>query len=687
MGASVFFRFLFFTVVLSVSWSSLNAQCDTARLAVEVKDVEALTWSDYPKALAQSEELVGRYEGSVGWCHTRALISLGKVHWTNGDYPLALSTLARAEEEARQFADREGLARAYLVAGNSYYYQGYYDSAEANFLRCQRLFEQLKHPTGQIEVLHDMALMFHRQGDFARSLRYLLELEQLKEAEPNFIHYVGNFTGINNYFIDTLYYRGVITDEARLLEKFRDEDNAVGVYQSLINMSVAWSELGGHRRSAYLAARGSEVMSSIGYYPFWYLAAKEYGLAGMRDSCFYYHQLALKELPRATRIKVAMTYELIAQSYKLFHQPDSAFKYYSRAFHLNKEMNNRLTIAALHGELAMVTSALGQRERAEQHLVAGVELARKVSVKHTSALYAFGRDFYENENPGRSLAYAKLHQKLVDSINRNENAVELIRYQATLETSRKERELEATRLKLRNRTITLISFVVLSTVSLGFMVILYYQRRRIKVQNIQLNALNQEQQAMVQEVHHRVKNNLQYIVSLLNLQASTAQNSELATQIEEIKNRIMTMGVIHQRLYQAQGIHRVEVAPFLQELIANVLNASPYPVPIARELNVEAFQLDADTAIALGLLINELMTNAIKHAFSQNPAPRVELSLVREGAGLLLRMRDNGPGFRFPGNGSGFGMRLVQLFLRRLKGRVEQPDPNTVVIYMDIQPD
>jgi two-component sensor histidine kinase len=687
MRASGFFRILVSTLAFIASTSCLRAQCDTIRLAREVKNIEALTWSDYPKALALARTMTARYAGSAGWCHARALVALGKVHWTNGDYPLALSTLAIAEAEAQRSFDRESQARAYHVSANCYYYQGYYDSAEANFLRCHRIFEQMNHATGQIEVLHDMALMFHRQGNFARSLRYLLELEQLKEAAPDFIHYVGNFTGINNYFIDTLYYRDVIADEARLWEKFRDEGNEVGVYQSLINMSVARSELGEHRRAAYLAARGSEVMSSMGYYPFWYLAAKEYGLAGIRDSCFYYHRLALREFRRATRIKVVTTYELIAQSYKLFHQPDSAFKYYSLAFNLNQEMNNRLTIAMLHGELAAVSAELGQRERAEQHLVAGVELARKVSVKHTSALYAFGRDFYEKENPGRALAYARLHQKLVDSINRNENALELIRHQVSLETSRKERELEATRLKLRNRTVTLISFVVLSTVSLGFLVILYYQRRRIKMQNIQLNALNQEQLAMVQEVHHRVKNNLQYIISLLNLQANTAQNSELAAQIEEIKNRIMTMGVIHQKLYQAQGIHRVEVGPFLQELISNVLNASPYPVPIDRELKVDSFQLDADTAIAMGLLINELMTNAIKHAFAQHPAPKVELSLTREEAGLLLRIRDNGPGFRFPGNGGGFGMRLIQLFLRRLKGRVDQPDPNTVVISMDILPD
>ncbi len=93
-------------------------------------------------------------------------------------------------------------------------------------------------------------------------------------------------------------------------------------------------------------------------------------------------------------------------------------------------------------------------------------------------------------------------------------------------------------------------------------------------------------------------------------------------------------------------------------------------------------QVDVDTAISLGLLINELMTNAVKHAFVNHPAPEAFLSIVRYGSGLKLRMHDNGPGYRFPGNGNGFGMKLIDLLIRKLKGQLHQPDPNTLEIQM-----
>ncbi len=553
--------FLFLILGLGATIVS-HAQCDTVQLAKEMKAMETLIWSDYPKAISQAHALVKKYEPSAGLCAGQAQLALGRTQWVNGDYDSSLTTLAQGLKIAVRANDHELTGRIYLVTGNNYYYQGYYDSAEANFLKAHKLFVGLEHQTALIEVVHDMALMYHRRGDFARSLQYLLELESLKEAQPDFVHYVGDFTGMNNYFIDTLYYRGVIADERKLFSKFTGENNSLGRYQSLINLAVAYREMGDHRRAGFYAARGSEIMSEAGYYPFWYLAAQEYGTAGMEDSCFYYHRLSVKELPKATRIKVVITYDHIAQSHLIFHRPDSALKYMELAFALNLGMNNRLAVAAMHADLAKIYSALDQPERAEQHLIKGLALAKQVSVRHTSTLYVFGRDFYAARNePARALSYSLLHQKLADSINRNENAVELLRFQAQLETSRKERELEATRLKLRSRTITTVSLAAITLLSVSFVVTLFLQRQRIKLQNVQLNERNQEQRTLVQEIHHRVKNNFQYIVSLLNLQAQAAEKEELVSQIEEIKNRIMTMAVIHQRLYQVQGVQRVEVGP------------------------------------------------------------------------------------------------------------------------------
>ena len=186
-----------------------------------------------------------------------------------------------------------------------------------------------------------------------------------------------------------------------------------------------------------------------------------------------------------------------------------------------------------------------------------------------------------------------------------------------------------------------------------FIVALFWQRRKISMKNRLLLKSNDEQKALLQEVHHRVKNNLQYIVSLTNLQMHQSENSELHERLDEIKTRIMAMGIIHQRLYTSQGIFRVDVSGFAAELVDNLLNAMPSKVPVSRSLHLNPVEVNVDTAISIGLLLNELLTNAIKHAFVGHPSPALEVTISKDNECMLLRLRDNGPGYDFGAHSNG----------------------------------
>lgn len=179
------------------------------------------------------------------------------------------------------------------------------------------------------------------------------------------------------------------------------------------------------------------------------------------------------------------------------------------------------------------------------------------------------------------------------------------------------------------------------------------------------------------------KNNLQYIVSMLSLQAKNVDNDELSQQIEEIKTRIMTMGLIHQRLYQMHGVQAVDLPSFLQELVDNLMQAHTSRVKVTRHLAIAPIRVDVESAIALGLLINEIATNAVKHAFGNHQAPKFTLELLRVDEGISVRVTDNGPGFSVHQSfGTGFGMRLIELLLRKLKGKFHQINANTIELTM-----
>jgi two-component sensor histidine kinase len=119
----------------------------------------------------------------------------------------------------------------------------------------------------------------------------------------------------------------------------------------------------------------------------------------------------------------------------------------------------------------------------------------------------------------------------------------------------------------------------------------------------------------------------------------------------------------------------------LNDLLDNLMHALSSRVRVNRQLMIDPIRIDVESAIALGLMINELTTNALKHAFTNHPSPVFTLSVVRDGDFILIHVSDNGPGYNFQqASGRGFGIRLMQLLLRKLKGTMVQVNPNTIEV-------
>lgn len=640
---------------------------------------------NFPDALTACVELVDRHRGTNTLCEGRALLLLAKIKWSNGNYSQSVEMLREAKAIARKEADAEMLSEIDILIADNFYYQAYYDSA-IKYYQLARITQEQAGDTHELMfTYHKLAVMYHRKGEMSKALRNLYRSEELKGATPGQTHDLADFGGSSSLFYDTLYYRTKIKEEFQQLALFRKGKNQRGEYNTLLNLGIAHQQLGDHLSAARFMAKGATLMSLLGLYPLWHSAGREYGAANKKDSCFYFHYRAKAEFPKTTQIKKVTTLELLGDSHALFGNLDSAAWYLEYAYELNRQMNNRITIPSIMGKLAKVYYRMGRTSQAEELIHKGIAQARGASRQHLLSLYEFGKKFYmETGDPAQALVFSEQAKALSDSINRAEGAMGLAYYQAHFESVRKERELEEAQLVVRNRTIILTSVAAFSVLAVAWGATLFFQRRKIARQNRLLKLSNDEQRALMQEVHHRVKNNLQYIVSLLNLQAQAASSQELTGNIEEIKNRIMTMGLIHQRLYQAQGIQRIDVAPFVQELVSNLMKALPPHQPVTKHVRIDSVEVDIDTAISLGLLINEFITNSVKHAFSKHDSPELVLSVVREGKDLVLRIGDNGPGFHFPGNGSGFGMQLIALLIRKLNGRAVQPDSKSVEIRMPL---
>lgn len=191
-----------------------------------------------------------------------------------------------------------------------------------------------------------------------------------------------------------------------------------------------------------------------------------------------------------------------------------------------------------------------------------------------------------------------------------------------------------------------------------------------------LRKRNEEKEFLIKEIHHRVKNNLQILSSLLHLQSRQITDDTALSAVREGQNRVDAMGLIHQKLYMGDNVAKVEMKDYLEQFGQNMLDSFGIEDDrIKLEYELQPLYLDVDTAIPLGLILNELVTNALKYAFPDGKAGTIRIGLWKnEQNQLCLKVSDNGVGQAHApkdAKSTTFGTKLVQMLSKKLKGTPE----------------
>jgi PAS domain S-box-containing protein len=197
------------------------------------------------------------------------------------------------------------------------------------------------------------------------------------------------------------------------------------------------------------------------------------------------------------------------------------------------------------------------------------------------------------------------------------------------------------------------------------------ERRRNEAERASLR----EKEILLKEIHHRVKNNLQVISSLLNLQAQRLTDPRARDMFTESRLRVHSIALVHERLYQSKDLSRVDFVEYVRALVNGLLHAhDALNRRIDVSLDIANVRLAVDDAIPCGLIINELVTNALKHAYPEGRSGRILVKLESNGKHEVLMVADDGIGLPphvVLGDGSTLGMELVFTFAEQLQARVE----------------
>jgi PAS domain S-box-containing protein len=217
---------------------------------------------------------------------------------------------------------------------------------------------------------------------------------------------------------------------------------------------------------------------------------------------------------------------------------------------------------------------------------------------------------------------------------------------------------------------------------IGFVHIMSDVTERKKTEK-QIKAALLEKEVLLKEVHHRVKNNLQTIISLLNLQAHRAGDAKISQSLEKCKQRIFSMAMVHAELYKSDDFSYINFKSYLDKLVKNMVTSYQLERKIEVDLQIDDINFDIDTAIPCGLLLNELIANSIKHAFPKNCSGKINISLQRiKNKNYELRFQDDGIGL--PENfdihkSHTLGMVLINTLTAQLRGKLEiQTETGTI---------
>ncbi len=378
---------------------------------------------------------------------------------------------------------------------------------------------------------------------------------------------------------------------------------------------------------------------------------------------------------------------------------DSAQQFFEKSLNLSHHHNDKIGIIENQILLAKTKLARGLEKEALSDGLTAFELARslqsKDEIKRSCKLLS---DIYETtERFKESLEYHKLHELYQDSIISIENSKQLAALRIQFEVEKRESEIailkqknEIQALQVSRQRYLIWLFIIAALILSFILILLYYvfrlrqrEKKQIEEKNRIISKSLEDKEHLIKEIHHRVKNNLQTIQSILDTQSIELKDQSAKAVLQDSKSRVETISLIHQYLYQNNAIN-LDIDIYASHLIKYLQNSIPPERSITIYQSIESIHIDADQAVSLGLIINEALTNALKHGFKDNESGEIYISLKRENNDeFLLEIADNGIGlpFDFKENlGKSMGFRLMKGLAEHLAGTLQVACTNGTIL-------
>ena len=567
-----------------------------------------------------------------------------------------ITTVKIALEEAEKRKDSSLIAHCHKQLSLNYYKKYDYELASKHLNKASEIYESLNDLKSIGSVILQKGRIEYAKGNYTKAMEKALKAADIFKA----------------------------TDQNRQLAVTYLQLGNMHYFLSELNQASNYYELS---TDYYLLAN-----DSIG----WAISYSNLGLIKLvQDSFSKALEIQYKALPQIIKskreISIGNTYHYMGECYIGLNQADSAEKYIRESAIISKKSKYYIGHSfdnVSFGKIALlrndIDSAIYFGKIAAKVLdsIKNFELEKEISL--------FFSKCYEKKGDIQSaFEHLKHYQSIRDSLDFNQKD---IKSKASTEQSKIERaeyELKLSKqrelIKMqenKNQQFLIIILSIITIVSIFFAALIATTNRKNKSLNIQLKDKQKlleveltNKQALLKEIHHRVKNNLQIISSMLSIQSKYVEDETMHSIIKESQNRIKSMALIHESLYKREKDEHSLFSAYVKELIPNLINT--YHVDeskISLTMEVEDIELSLDDSIPCGLIINEIVSNSLKHAFPDGKEGRISIKMHKEGENIHLLIADNGVGFpdkKTPNSDDSFGFLLIESLLSQLEAKVK----------------
>lgn len=361
-------------------------------------------------------------------------------------------------------------------------------------------------------------------------------------------------------------------------------------------------------------------------------------------------------------------------------KPDLKNKQEAFLIEINKNDSTKNTTRSLSYRLNLAYEYLSNNKDADaiNVLLSGIPMLSDSSILFRQNFHtALKQAYFNSRQFDKAYEQAEIVANLNEKLLNYQKIATIEELQAKYEKLEKEKmisDLQKDKALTTRTNFVLILFLLLATLILAAISGLYILRqksiRQLREKNSIITDMLKEKDFLIKEIHHRVKNNLQVISSLLQLQARYIQEPLAKAALTEGDSRVRSMAIIHQHLYSGSQLNKIRLIDYIDNLLNNIrASYEQNSANVQLIKNIENIELDIADMIPLGLIINELVVNSYKYAFQSRDEGKIEVKVIHADNKIKVIYSDDGIGMNTIENSKGFGTRLIQSFVKKLNAK------------------